>query len=204
MMTKQKSMSRSRKCEINAAADSVRRLYNSSAPLLLCESLLFIVAGIFIVVRPVAILTAMTFMIGIGLVLFGLYRTVSGFVVSHKYGGGWFDVLFGLLNVILGVLFCVYPTGSLVSIVYIFIVLFLFKSLRVLIFAINMLRARFGHYIFNLFVAIFLVAMAVLLMFFPVAGAVMMVYLLAIMLILYAIADFYMFAELWRLKRMTE
>lgn len=190
--------------ENNSIASMVRRLYDKSAPLLVCESLLFIGAGVFLLIKPVAILTALTFIIGIGLVLFGLYRTISGFVTSHNIGGGWFDVLFGLLNIVLGVLFCIYPVNSLISIVYIFVILFLFKALRALVFAINMVRARFGHYVFNLIMAIILVVLAVALLFFPMAGAVAMVYYLAITLFLYAVADIYMFIELMRLKRMVD
>lgn len=182
----------------------VRRLYDKSAPLLLCEGLLFIVAGVFLLIKPVAILTALTFIIGIGLVLFGLYRTISGFITSHNIGGGWFDVLFGLINIVLGVLFCIYPVTSLLSIIYIFVILFLFKALRALIFAINMARAKFGHYVFNLIMAILLVVLAVVLLFFPLAGAIAMVYYLAITLFLYAVADIYMFIELMRLKKATE
>ncbi len=190
--------------ENSAIAAMVRRLYDKSAPLLICESMLFIVAGVFLLIKPVAILTALTFIIGIGLILFGLYRTISGFVTSHNIGGGWFDVLFGLLNIVLGVLFCIYPVNSLISIVYIFVILFLFKALRALIFAINMARAKFGHYVFNLIMTIILVVLAVALLFFPMAGAIALVYYMAITLFLYAVADIYMFIELMRLKRIVD
>lgn len=200
-MTKTKRQSKTENASIAAM---VRRLYDKSAPLLICESMLFIVAGVFLLIKPVAILTALTFIIGIGLVLFGLYRTISGFVTSHNIGGGWFDVLFGLLNIVLGVLFCIYPVNSLISIVYIFVILFLFKALRALIFAINMARAKFGHYVFNLIMTIILVVLAVALLFFPMAGAIALVYYMAITLFLYAVADIYMFIELMRLKRIVD
>lgn len=187
----------------NPVAASVNRLYNKSAPLLICEALLFIVAAVLIVFKPVAILTALTFVIGVALVLFGLYRTIAGFVVSRDMGGGWFDVLFGLVNVVLGVLFCIYPVGSIISLVYIFVVLFFFKSLRALIFSINMIRAKFGHYWFDLIMSIILIALAVFLMVYPLAGAVVMVYYLAATLLLYAAADVYMYIELLRLKKLV-
>lgn len=182
---------------------SVKRLYNQSAPLLICEALLFGIAAIFMVIKPVAILTALTFVIGIALVLFGLYRTIAGFIVSHDIGGGWFDVVFGLVNVVLGVLFCIYPVGSVISLVYVFVLLFLFKSLRALIFSINMIRAKFGHYWFDFVMSIILIALAVFLLVYPVAGAVVMIYYLAITLLLYAAADVYMYIELLRLKKLV-
>ena len=187
----------------NPIAASVRRLYNKSAPLLICEALLFGVAAILMVVKPVAILTALTLVIGIALVLFGLYRTIAGFVVSRDAGGGWFDVLFGLLTVVLGVLFCIYPVGSVISMVYIFVVLFAFRAVLSLIFSINMIRAKVGHYWFDLIMSIILIALAVLLLVYPMAGAVVMVYYLAMTLLLYAAADVYMYIEILRLKRLV-
>lgn len=203
-MPKTKKVKSAARRGTSAVAASVKRLYNKSAPLLICEALLFGIAAILMVFKPVAILTALTFVIGIALVLFGLYRTIAGFVVSHDIGGGWFDVLFGLVNVVLGVLFCIYPVGSIISLVYIFVVLFLFKSLRALIFSINMIRAKFGHYWFDLIMSIILIALAVFLMVYPIAGAVVMVYYLAITLLLYAAADVYMYVEILRLKKMVD
>lgn len=187
--------------QVNPMSAYVQRLYDKSAPLLICEALLFGAAAVLMFFKPIPFLTVITYIIGIALVLFGLYRTISGFVVSHNIGGGWLDVVFGLLNIVLGVLFCVYPTGSIVSMSYIFVILFLFKALRALVFAINMARAKFGHYIFNLIMAIVLVALAIALFFFPVATVVAIVYYLAITLLLYAISDIYMFFELHSLKK---
>lgn len=194
---------RSRRSPTNLAAASVQRLYNKSAPLLICEALLFGVAAFLMVFRPMSILTALMYVIGVALVLFGLYRTVAGFVVSRDAGGGWFDVLFGLINVVLGVLFCMFPAGSVISMVYIFVVLFLFKSLRALVFSINMIRAKFGHYWMDLIISIILIALAVILLFYPMAGALVIVYYLAVALLLYAAADVYMYIEILRLKRLT-
>ena len=198
-----KSRRTSRASNYNPIALSVKRLYNKSAPLLICEALLFGVAAILMVVKPVAILTALTFVIGIALVLFGLYRTIAGFVVSRDMGGGWFDVLFGLLTVVLGVLFCIYPVGSVAALVYIFVILFALRAILSLIFSINMIRARFGNYWFDLIMSIILIALAVFLLFYPMAGAVVMVYYLAITLLLYAAADVYMYIEILKLKRLV-
>lgn len=192
---------RVRRAPSDPAAAAVQRLYDKSAPLLVCEAILFGAAAIWMFFKPVAILTVLTFIIGIGLVLFGMYRAISGFIVSRNIGGGWIDVIFGLVNIVLGVLFCVYPTGSIIGIALIFVVLFFFKALRALVFAINMARARFGHWVIDLVVAIALVALAVALLFWPMAAPVAVVYYLAITLLLYAASDIYMYIELLKLKR---
>ena len=151
--------------------------------------------------KPLVVLGTLMFILGCGLILFGLYRAIAGFVITRPYGGGWFDVAFGLVNVVLGVLFLVYPGGSMIALLYVFLVLFLFKALRALIFAINMARARFGHWGLDLIVAVVLCALAIGLLFWPMAGAVAIVYWLAITMLFYAAADVYMFIELRQLRK---
>lgn len=183
---------------------SVERLYNKSAPLLLGEALLLGIIALFMVFKPLIVLETLMLVLGCGLILFGLYRMVAGFVITRPYGGGWVDVVFGMINVVLGVLFLVYPAGSMMALLYVFLFLFLFKSLQALVFAINMARARFGHWVFDLIVALGLCALAVALLFWPLTGAVAIVYYLAITMLFYAAADVYMFIELRQLKHMVD
>ncbi len=203
-MVKHKNKNSGTKSERNSRKSVtayIHGLYGASAPLLLGEGVLFIVAAVLLLLKPLVFLTALTFVIGIALIIFGLYRTIAGFVVNREIGGGWLDVIFGVVNIVLGVLFCVYPAGSMISLMYVFIILFLFKAIGALVFAINMARARFGHYAADLIIALLLVGLAVFLLFYPIAGAVAMVYYLGITLLLYAAADIYMYIELHRLKK---
>ncbi|MBO7066388.1 MAG: DUF308 domain-containing protein, partial [Alphaproteobacteria bacterium] len=128
----------------NPIIASINRMYNKGAPLLVCEALLFVGAAAVLFVRPVLVLTIFTYIIGFALLAFGLYRLMCGFITTSDTGGGGIDVVFGLINIVLGLLFVVYPSGSLVSVAYIFVVLFFFKALRVLVFSINLARARYG------------------------------------------------------------
>lgn len=185
---------------VNPMYSYIQNLYNRSAPLLICEAALLSVAALFMIFRPVVMLGMLTFIIGVGLILFGLYRTVAGFMVSRVPGGGWIDVIFGLINIVLGVLFCAFPAGSAVGIVYVFIALLLFKAVKALIFAINMARARAGHFALDMTVAVLLFLLAIGLMFFPVIGEIALIYTIATVLLLYAAADIYMFVELVHLK----
>ncbi len=184
----------------NPVVHSVQRLYDKSAPMLIVESVLFTVMGILMLVRPVGVLSGITFVLGCVLVLLGFYRMVSGFITSHDYGGGWLDVIFGIVNIIIGVLFLIYPIGSVISLIYVFIVLFLFKSIGAMVFAINMARAKFGHYVWNLIVSILLVMLSVALLVYPMAGAIAVIMFFAVILLVYAVADLYMYWELRRLK----
>ena len=188
----------------NSAIDiikaKVQRLYDKSAPMLLFEAVLFAVFGVFMLVKPVGFLSVITMVFAGMLMLIGFYRVVSGIVASHEYGGGWLDVLFGMLNIIIGVLFFAYPIGSVIGIMYLFVILFIVQSVHSLIFAINLTRARFGHYVLNLVLSLILLAIAISLLFFPLAGAVLGVVMVAILLLVYAVADIYMFIQIYRLQ----
>jgi uncharacterized membrane protein HdeD (DUF308 family) len=179
--------------------DKIQRLYNKSAPMLLFEAVLFAVFGAFMLIQPVGFLSVMVTVFAVLLMLIGFFRVISGLVASQEYGGGWMDVLFGLFNIIIGVLFFAYPIGSVIGMMYLFVILFIVQSVHSLIFAINITRARWGHYVLNLILSLGLLGVAVSLLFFPLAGAVLGVMILAILLIVYAIADLYMFIQIYRL-----
>ena len=187
----------------SAVAAHIRRIYSNAAPVLVGQALLFGAISVFMFMRPMAVLTMMTFLIGAGLVVVGLWRAIAGFV-STRGMGAVLDVLFGLLNIILGVLFCIYPTDSVIGISYIFIILFFFNALRILVFAINMARAQFGHYKFNLILAMVMTIVAAVLVFFPMQTAIAVVYYMAAALMLYAATDIYMFIELFRIRRLAD
>ena len=177
MATKSRAMN-------NPIAQYVRRLYSRSTTLLLCEAVLFAAIGVLMFIKPLWFLATVMFVIGIILAAFGAYRTIVGLAGDGRPGTSrGLDITFGLLNVLIGVL------------------LFLAKAIQALVFSINMARARFGHYIFSLIVSVILVAIAVMILVFPAVGAVTMVYYLAISLLLYALADIYMYLELRRMKR---
>ena len=196
-----KQKSKFKYADENPVAYGVQRLYSRSVPLLLGEALLFIGIGVLMLIKPLDVLMLLTLVLGGGLILSGLYRVIAGFVASYGYGGAWVDVVFGLINIAIGVLFCVYPLGAVISLVYVFVVLFGVKAFRALVFAINMARVRFGNWRFNFIVAMLRVVVTIMLLFYPTAGAIAVVVYLAIMLFMYALFDLYMFWQLRRLKR---
>ena len=179
----------------------VNKLYHNTAPLLLIEAILFAVMSILMLIKPVEILSAVTFVIGGILVLFGLYRVSMVFVSNVGLGVGSFDVFFGLVTLILGIVFLIYPRDAMIGIIYVFVVLFLLNALRMLFFAINMARIGFGHYIIDILVSILMICLSVVLLFIPNVAVGIMVFFLAVILALYAAADVYMFVKLYRLRR---
>lgn len=179
-----------------------KRVYRHTAPLLLGEAILFIIVALLMMIKPVEILSAVTFIVGVVLVIFGLYRTSMVFVSTQGLTAGTFDVFFGLVTFVLGIVFCIYPYGATVGVIYIFVVMFLMNALRLMFFALNVARARIGHHIADVAVAIGLVILALSLLFMPNLAIGVLVWFLAIYLLCYAAADIYMFVRLVQMKRM--
>ena len=106
----------------------IKKIYCNTAPLFVGEAILFTVAGVLMLLHPVDFLPLITFGIGVVLTLFGLYRVSMAFVSNLGFGIGTFDVFFGLVTLILGVVFCVFPHGASIGIMYVFTVLFFFTK----------------------------------------------------------------------------
>ena len=89
-----------------------RRLYTKSTHVLLGEALVFALVGVLLLFSPVGFLTGIMMVLGGALALFGVFRLVSGIMATREYGGGAMDILFGIMNLVIGLLFFAYPTGS--------------------------------------------------------------------------------------------
>ena len=178
----------------------VNKIYRNAAPLLVGEACLYTVVGIWMLARPMMVLNALTFVIGAGLILFGLYRVSMVFVSNIGASVGFFDVFVGLMTLVLGMVFCIYPTGAATGIIYVFLILFLLNALRLLAFSVNMARAGFGHYYVDMIMAIVMICLVIALLFVPnlVGGA--FIWALGIYLLIYAVLDVYMLVKLLRLR----
>lgn len=179
-----------------------KRVYRHTAPLLLGEAILFIFVALLMMIKPVEILSAVTFVVGAMLVLFGLYRVSMVFVSTQGFTAGTFDVFFGLVTFVLGVVFCIYPYGATVGVIYIFVVMFLMNALRMLFFALNVARTGVRRNVADILVSVALILLSLTLLFMPNLAIGVLVWFLAIYLLLYAGADIYMFIRLGQIKRM--
>lgn len=195
-----KAKKQKKESKVRKGALIVNRVYKNTAPLLIGEAILFVVVAILMMVKPVEIMTAVTFVVGAVLILFGLYRVSMVFASNMGIGIGSFDMFFGLVTLVLGIVFCAYPRGATIGMVYVFVVLFLMNAFRLLFFSINMARLGFGQYKVDLIGAVVMILLSVVLIFLPNLAIGVLVWFLAIYLLLYAAADIYMFVKLLRLR----
>ncbi|MBO4745875.1 MAG: DUF308 domain-containing protein [Alphaproteobacteria bacterium] len=179
----------------------IDRIYRNTVPLLIIEAVLFTVVAIFLMAWPVAILNAMTFVMGGVFIILGLYRISMVFVSNIGFGIGALDVFSGFVTMILGIVFCVYPRGATLGMIYVFLVMFLLIALRMLFFAMNMIRIGFEHYWIDMWGAVGMTVITLILLFLPNLAMGILVWCVAVYLLLYAASDMYMFFKLLRLRR---
>lgn len=139
------------------------RLYRVSAPILVGEALLFAALALMMFLNPIGFMTTVTVVVGIALVVFGLYRISMVLVSGNGFALGVFDVVLGFLSLVLGIVFFVYPYDILTGLAYVFILLFLLNALRMLFFGINMMRLGFERYKLELWISIGMLVLVILL-----------------------------------------
>lgn len=186
----------------NIVRKSIQKLYSKTAPLLMFESVLFLFAAVLFFVHPLQILAALTVVMGAVLALFGLYQIFIGlFSSSEENPSKAFNAVFGIVDIIIGIVFFLQPAGSMIAIMYVFAALFLFRSIQYLILSIRMWQANFGHYVINTLLSLAMIVMAVLIFFFPGLGAVTAMYYVGVILVFYALSNLFMYRELFKLRK---
>jgi uncharacterized membrane protein HdeD (DUF308 family) len=176
-----------------------QKSYNKTSSFLLIEAILFGFAALFIFIKPVQILTSLTFIFGMILTFFGLYQTITG-INEKKASGKNMHLVFGIINLMLGLIFFIAPSGAMITIVYMLAIMFFVKAIKSLILSIKLYKAKAGNYKFEVIMSSIMVFLSSFVLFFPRFGIVTFMYYIGIMLTLYAIADIRMYKNLSNLK----
>jgi uncharacterized membrane protein HdeD (DUF308 family) len=194
---------RMKKDPSGVARQAIKKLYNKSAPMLLFEALLFFAASVLLFIKPVAILATSIAVFGIVLAFVGLYQLFVGlFGEENEMSGKTMNIILGGLKIILGAIFFIQPSGSMITIIYVLAILFLIKATVTLVFSVRIFKAKFGS-VMDLLTSAVMIALGVLILFFPKFGLITAMYFIAITLLFYATVDIGMYVRLLRLKKMV-
>lgn len=101
MATKKKGSSRSSK---NVAAEPVMKMAKTTGWVAILESLLIGVLGGLLVWKPEGVMKVIFYVVGICLMVKGVYRIVNYFAVHGKYDFYNNDLLYGIIALVFGVL----------------------------------------------------------------------------------------------------
>ncbi len=170
--------------------------YARQAPGLLFESLLCIVAALFLFFYPMETLQTLTLIFGIGIGLIGIYTALTGLTRKSMWG-----VLMGAIYAAIGFMFVSNPATSFITLVYIFAALFFIRSFFSIMLAIQMIQMRVGHYIISFVMSLISMALAIFLLFHPSYGAITLVYYIGITLLFNAFNNLYVFFQLRKLSK---
>lgn len=91
----------------------------------LISGILSIIIGLLALLTPYYLVVAGWYLIAAWAIIWGIFEIIAAFTVPEEVGnrvygsgGKWFAVLIGLLAIGLGVVFAIYPEGSLTTVVW--------------------------------------------------------------------------------------
>jgi uncharacterized membrane protein HdeD (DUF308 family) len=135
--------------------------------LLLLAGFLFVAAGIYLFIQPVAALATAVLLIGFFFLLAGIFHIVSYFGNHSRFGrSGWIHAE-GIIVLIIGILILYYPAISARMLLFLIGVWFLTTGIIRFVNAINMAQHRLPDWGWTLFFGLILTALGIANFFTP-------------------------------------
>ena len=177
------------------------KFHKKTESFLLMESILFGLAALLIFIKPITILTSLAFIFGIFLAIIGLYQISSGFKSNNKNNSANnLTIAFGIMNLVLGLVFLLQPSGALYTIIYVFAILFFIKSIKFFIFSLKLYKAKSGKHLIDIIISGIMLLLSVVVLFFPEISLVTFMYYIGFMFLVYAVSDARMYAAFMKIK----
>jgi uncharacterized membrane protein HdeD (DUF308 family) len=95
----------------------VERTSSSARWMMFLLGLVGIVVGVLTFIHPGDVALVIFYLVAIWLIISGLFEIISAFTLSAA-GAQWLEVGVGVISIILGIIFFLHPTSSILSIVW--------------------------------------------------------------------------------------
>lgn len=132
----------------------IEKIFKKTGWISIIEDLIFAILGIILIYHPEVTIKAISYILGAIFILAGIYKTVNYISAKGKYNLYNFDLIYGLIAIILGIVTIVYSTaiGSIFRIIIgIWII---YSSLIRISVAIKLKRIDISIWIYSLLLAI--------------------------------------------------
>jgi len=152
-------------------------------------SFAFIVVGIFLIIRPATTLSLISYVLGIIILVNGIVNLIKYFSNRDKVNLYDFGLIFGILNVIIAIIFISKP-GMIASIIPLVLgIWILVNGIIKLQFAINLRNQSGSNWVHNAVISGINVLLGLFLVLNPFSGAVVITRIVGVILVGYAILD---------------
>lgn len=88
--------------------DYLQKLFKKTGWISIIESLIFAILGIILVWKPVETIKVISYVLGTIFMLIGLFKSVNYFISKGKYDFYNYDLIFGLMAIVIGIITIIY------------------------------------------------------------------------------------------------
>ena len=152
--------------------------------------LVFIIVGLFLIVRPATTLSLVSYILGLVLLVKGIISLIKYYTNKKANNLFNFGLVLGIIEIVIAVIFISKPSLVASIIPLIIGVWILVNGIFKLQFAINLKNINKSPSIYNLVVACVSILFGLILILNPFDGAVIFTQIIGAFLVVYAIVDF--------------
>jgi len=152
-------------------------------------SLAFIVVGLFLIIKPATTLSMISYVLGIVILVNGIVNLIKYFSNREKVNLYDFGLIFGILNVIIAIIFISKPSMIASIIPLILGIWILVNGIIKLQFAINLRNQPKSNWVYSAVISGISILLGLFLVLNPFKGAVVITRIIGGILVGYAILD---------------
>lgn len=165
--------------------ESLKKAYQRS----IISSICFIVIGLFLVFQSHATITVISYIIGGVLIAMGIAAFIRYFQTKGEQRTFTFDLVYGIITVIVGLIFVINPEMIASFIPFVLGVWIILSGAFKFQNAFSLKALHSEVWVGTLVIAILMVVCGLVLLFNPFAGAIVITKLIGIFMVIYAILD---------------
>lgn len=169
---------------------ALKKLISKHTNIFIIEGMLFFLLAIMMMVRPTQTLYFIVATLGIVITVFGVFYLVRTLTNKNYDSTSVMDVIFSVINIILGVILIIYPQISFSVFITFLAIIFLVRGIYFLLMSVDLLKYDTIIGITGIIVSLLSLLLFGFVIFYPIAAAYAATYYIAICLIVYAITDF--------------
>ncbi|MEG1986999.1 MAG: DUF308 domain-containing protein [Bacilli bacterium] len=153
------------------------------------SSILFIIVGILLMIEPAAVITAISMIVGIAIIIAGIFAFLKYFRNTDVRDIFKFDLIYGVICVLAGSLLIVNPKAVASILPLVLGIWMIINSIIKMQYAFSLKEYKSDGWIATLIIAVITLGLGILFIFNPFKGATLLMQIIGGVITLYAVMD---------------
>lgn len=167
-----------------------KKMISKHSNILIAEGILFMLLAVLMIANPTKTLFIIIAMLGVIVTVFGVYYLVRTLVNKNSVLSAVLDIIFSLINILLGIVLIVYPQLSFSVFITFLAIVFLVRGIYFFVMSIDLFRYDTSSGIIGIVVSLLSILLFAFVIFYPIAAAYAATFYIAISLIVYGLTNF--------------